>query len=258
MGKVLGGDETFVHTLMKFTRNAGGNGCRRVDIDTFFSVGAGNALIFEDFEPSDNGVLIKNLVSRASAGPAVMVTNVPKIRILNHDSINDYQAIAVVGPVGHLEHHLQAEGAKRETLSISAGATGFMHFRGRSKDPSKAAINTYAHAKIDETVGARIDFLDFIMQGNDPAACFQIAGTSGSNGVRILGGRYETPTKFLVSVSSPTTPVEANSMDNVQGIVGKTLGDGHGRQWHVLDCRQPWAFQHAVLCVGDRQPCRDS
>lgn len=217
LGQILGGDETFVHTLMKFTTNTGGTGCRRVNIDTFFSVGAQNAIIFEDFEADDNGILIKNLISRQSAGPAVMVSNVPKICVLNHDSVQDYQGVAVVGPVGYLEYHIQADDTEREAISVSSGATGIMHFHGRSKDASQETINTYAHAKIDETAAARIDFIDFIMQGTDPIACFDIAGTSGSNGVRILGGRYETTTKFENSI-------EASSIDNAQGIVGKTWG----------------------------------
>ncbi len=214
LGTMLGGDETQTQTLMKFTSNSLGNFCRRVDIDLFFSVGAQNAIIFEGMRDDSHGVIIKSLVTQESGGPALLVRNVPKLKVNRHEARQDYQALLVSGPVGYLDYNVQADATKREAISVTAGATGVLHFRGRSKDASQESVGRFAHAALSES-SARIDFIDFVMQGVDPSGCFQIS--SADNSVRIINGLYETSSKFVGGN-------EAISIDHAQGIASSAYG----------------------------------
>lgn len=218
LGQMLGGDEAQKHTMMKFTTNAGGGGCRRVFIDLLQSVQALNALVVEGMQANSGGLVVNKLVTNGSGGAAVVAGTSEKVRVIHHSSIGDLHAINAVGNISHLDYYLEADETLRDAILVDAALTSasVLDFKGRSSDGSKQTVNAFSHAKIDST-GARVNFIDFTMQGASMLACFDIAGTSGSNGVRIRGGRYETTTKF-------DGGIEANSIDGAQGILSKAWG----------------------------------
>lgn len=203
LGTVLAGDETQTQTLLRFTENAGGGHCQRVNIGLFQGVQAAIGIELDKLDPDGAGVTIHNMVTnQCFAG--LKINEAGNVTVLNHESDADRNALVVTDSVAVLDYRASARAANRATVDIQDGVTGVIFLRGTSDSPSQSAGGTYPHVQYDSTA-ARMQMLDMVLTGG-ALSCVDAESTN----YRCIGGRYVTTTKFTGS--------EPESIDHVHGV----------------------------------------
>lgn len=219
IGTALLGDETITRTGFKFTTNAAGGKCRRIDFGVLQAVQFAVALDLDAVADDAHGVVIKSLYTNGCL-VGLQGKDMGTVRVLAHESTGDTVPARYYGAVVKVEHHLTSRGARQQGVKIESTASGIYLISPDLRLGSQQTAGMYSHILIDSTV-ARVDIINPLLQGNEVSGAVNAIVTDIPNnahgGLRILGGRVETSTKF--------ERAEPQVIDNVQGITSKRTFD---------------------------------
>lgn len=208
LGKMLYGDESGTQVGMLFTDNASGTGCRRVDIDTFFSVDPLIALKFENSETTDYALHIKNFVSRNAVDAGLVLANVKGAEV-NVRSQADNVALRIEPNCRDIKAYVFGNANLQETVVIGNDVSDTT-ISGISRDASQAAADTYACARVN-SVDTGIVFDNFNTRGASPSGSFELA--VGSE-VTVRNGRLETQPPMVLDTPRSATHVQGYKTHN--------------------------------------------
>ncbi|QDP66037.1 MAG: hypothetical protein Unbinned4336contig1000_2 [Prokaryotic dsDNA virus sp.] len=204
LGEMLYGDETGTQTGMLFTTNAGGTGCRRVEIQNFFSVFCDTAIKYENSEAGDYALKITNLQTRDSTTAGLVLNNV-KGADVQVKSQADASAIIMQSGCRDIKADVYGDLNLKESVIVEAGVSDVV-LTGTSRDASQELASTYANVRVD-SVDSGIVIDEFHTRGTSASGSLDLIT---GNAVVVRGGRLEAQPSL--TDSSPSSALDVNGL----------------------------------------------